>query len=96
MTGCAWWSTSELCTHFGVSGKVVRTWRERHGLPHMFDGKGYRYPIESVLEWERERTMVNTRETASRRHAGRPLPPQRATRRRAVENVPRRGLLRAG
>jgi len=55
----AWFTTSQLCARLQMSAKEIKTMRERHGLPYMCAGKGYRYPVAGVIEWESERTFAS-------------------------------------
>lgn len=92
----AWFTTSQLCARLQMSAKEIKTMRERHGLPYMCAGKGYRYPVAGVIEWESERTFASrpSEITAHTRGAGRPR--SRGPARRSPQWSNGRNLLRTG
>ena len=92
----AWFTTSQLCARLQMSAKEIKTMRERHGLPYMCAGKGYRYPVAGVIEWESERTFASplVEVTARSREACRPR--SRGPARRSTQWASGRNLLSAG
>lgn len=92
----AWLTTAQASVRLQMSTKEIKTMRERHGLPHMSVGKGYRYPMAAVTEWERERTVAHgsSEGRAQPRTAFRQR--NRGPDRRSTQSLSGRNLLRAG
>lgn len=55
----AFWTTAELAERFGVDVDTVYDLAATAALPHLRFGRSYRFPIERVLEWERQRTLAH-------------------------------------
>ena len=66
----AWFTRGQICQRLQVTDKELKTLRERHGLPFMAVAKGYRYPIEGVLDWETGRTIATVEPRKPREEVG--------------------------
>src|SRR4051812_44241643 len=56
----AYWTTQELAERYGVDVDTIYNMATTASLPHLRLGRIYRFPIEGVLEWERQRTVMDT------------------------------------
>lgn len=72
----AYWTTAELAERFGVDEDTVYELAKTGGLPHVRFGRAYRFPIEAVLEWERQRTIANDGSAAANKPRPRPARPR--------------------
>jgi excisionase family DNA binding protein len=74
----AYWTTAELAERFGVDVDTIYELASTGGLPHVRFGRAYRFPIDSVLEWERQRTIANDGSAAANKPRPRPVRPRPA------------------
>lgn len=73
----AYWTSAELAERFGLDLDTVYELAATAALPHLRFGRAYRFPIEGVLEWERQRTIANDGSAPNKPRAPKPARPAR-------------------